>query len=88
MILGTGGFMEENNLYKYLNASIMDCIQANQLQRLPGSEAGSLIIAFLHGLSMLAIDKKFAIHSKSELLDYLGDLILRFLNNMKGYSMV
>jgi AcrR family transcriptional regulator len=87
MIFNAKGLLQENNLYQYLNESIMDCVHANQLQRLPLSEASSIIISFLHGMSVLAIAKKFNIRSKAELSDHLGDLILRFLNNMKGYSM-
>lgn len=88
MIFETSGALEENNIYKYIYGSIMECIHANQLQRLPVSEAGSIVISFLHGLSTLAIGKKFTILSKSELTDYLGELTLRFLNNMTGYSIV
>jgi AcrR family transcriptional regulator len=87
MIFGAKGQLQENNLYKYLNESILECVHANQLQRLPLSEASSIIVSFLHGLSVLAIAKKFNIRSKAELSDHLGDLTIRFLNNMKGYSM-
>jgi AcrR family transcriptional regulator len=88
MIFQANGQLQENNLYKYLDESVMDCIHSNQLQRLPASEASSIIVSFLHGMSVLAIGKKFSIRSKAELTDNLSDLVIRFLNNMKGYSMV
>ncbi|MBR9997711.1 MAG: TetR/AcrR family transcriptional regulator [Cyclobacteriaceae bacterium] len=88
MIFTSNGKLQENKLYIYLNESVLECVHANQLQRMPASEAGAIIISFLHGMSVLVINKKFNIQAKSELRDHLGELINRFLNNMKGYAMV
>lgn len=80
--------LQENIIYQYLNDAVTQCIQNNQLQRMPTSEASTIIISFLHGMSSLVINDKFNIHSKSELLDHLSEVINRFLNSMKGYSLV
>ncbi len=87
MIFMTNDKLQDISLYQYLNESVTQCIHANQLQRMPTTEASSIIISFLHGMSALVINKKFNIESKSELLDHLSELINRFLNNMKGYSL-
>lgn len=88
MIFRSKGQLQENRLYQYLNESVTECIHANQIQRMPTTEASSIIISFLHGMASLVINKKFNIQSKTELLDHLSELINRFLNNMKGYSLV
>lgn len=88
MIFLSKGTLQENRLYQYLNDSVTQCIQNNQLQRMPTGEASTIIISFLHGISALVINNKFNNQSKSELLDHMGELINRFLNNMKGYSLV
>lgn len=80
--------LQENIVYQYLNDAVTQCIHNNQLQRMPTSEASTIIISFLHGMSSLVISNKFSIQSKSELLDYLSEIINRFLNSMKGYSLV
>jgi AcrR family transcriptional regulator len=80
--------LQENIIYQYLNDAVTQCIQNNQLQRMPTSEASTIIISFLHGMSSLVINNKFNIQSKSELLDHLSEHINRFLNSMKGYSLV
>jgi len=88
MIFLFKGNLQENIIYQYLNDAVTQCIQNNQLQRMPTSEASAIIISFLHGMSSLVINNKFNIQSKSELLDHLSELINRFLNSMKGYSLV
>jgi AcrR family transcriptional regulator len=88
MIFITNSKLQEISLYQYLNESVAQCIHANQLQRMPTSEASSIIFSFLHGISCLVINNKFPIESKSELSDHLSELINRFLTNMKGYSLV
>jgi AcrR family transcriptional regulator len=88
MIFLSNGILQEISLYQYLNESVTECIHANQLQRMPTTEASSIIISFLHGMSSLVIHNKFPAQSKSELLDNLSEMINRFLNNMKGDSLV
>lgn len=80
--------LQENIIYQYLDDAVTQCIHNNQLQRMPTSEASTIIVSFLHGMSSLVISNKFNTQSKSELLDHLSELISRFLNSMKGYSVV
>lgn len=88
IIFMKNGQLNKNVIYQYLNEAVSQAVQAGQIQRMPVADATTMIISYLHGISMLAINRKFSLDSKTELKDQLVELINRFLNNMKGASMI
>ncbi len=88
MIFYPGIPLKDDIIYNYIHQSVREGIQQNQIQPLPLMDASLSIIAFLHGMSLLAVDGKIGIENKTELKDYIGDQINRFLRQLKGNALI
>jgi AcrR family transcriptional regulator len=76
--------ISDDKIYSYLSAIIFKSISDNRIQRMPVNDGTIMIISFLHGLSIMLMTMKFDAKSKSELIEYSGNIINRFLNNLRG----
>lgn len=82
------GKLKDDAIYLYVQDLISNCMNANLLYRMPIKEATTMIISFLHGLSQLALRDKLDIPTKSELKDFAGNIINRYLSSMKGEAAI
>jgi AcrR family transcriptional regulator len=76
--------IKDDKIYAYIHPIILQSISDNRIQRMPVQEGTTILISFLHGLSLLVISKKFDLGSKAELKEFAGNIINRFLNNLRG----
>jgi len=76
--------ISEDKIYEYIHPIILQSISDNRIQRMPVHEGTTILISFLHGLSLLMINEKFDLKSMSELKEYAENIINRFLNNLRG----
>jgi len=82
------GKLKDGSIYPYVQDLILKCMNDNLLFRMPIQEATTMIISYLHGLSQLALRDKLDIGSKSELKDFAGNLINRYLTSLKGAAAI
>lgn len=76
--------IKDDKIYAYIHPIILQSISDNRIQRMPVQEGTTILISFLHGLSLLVISKKFDLDSKAELKEFAENIINRFLNNLRG----
>ena len=88
LIFIKNGKLKDDIIYLYVQDLILKCMNDNLLYRMPIQEATTMIISYLHGLSQLALRDKLDIGTKSELKDFAGNLINRYLSSMKGAAAI
>jgi len=88
LIFIKNGKLKNDTIYIYLQDIMSNCMNENLLNRMPIQEATTMIISYLHGLSQLALRDKLDISTKSELKDFAGNLINRYLGSMKGAAAI
>lgn len=82
MIFMPNGSLSDNRIFQYMKEIVFNCQNDNALRRMPQEDATTMIMTYLHGISYFAISEKFEFRTKTELKDYLSELINRFLNSM------
>lgn len=74
----------DDRIVEYLRPIIIKSISESHIQRMPQTEATTIVVSFLHGLSYLLITKKFNLKTKAETKEFAENIINRFWNNLRG----